>query len=106
MSINTCVSNLNVSETTQENPCEEFCNQFNPVTYHKYLEGDLNKYYAYSMTIKNMSKKLQEDYDHENNKKDLIVQKHGRLLESAMKKYRIKYKPKKLTKRILAATKL
>ena len=80
---------------------------FNPVTYHQYLEGDLNKYYAYAMTIKNMSNKMQEDYDEDNRKKSEKISVHGRLLESTLKKLRNKYKKTKRTnQRILSATKL
>lgn len=34
MSISTCTSNLNVSSNGNNNPCEEYCSMFNPVTYH------------------------------------------------------------------------
>lgn len=109
MNINTCISNLDVSSSsTDANPCEDYCAMFNPVTYHRHLEGDLNKYYAYSMTIKNLSQKLQSDYDEDNKKKEDVVQASGRLLESQLKKLRQKYKKtvKKSKGRILSSTTL
>jgi hypothetical protein len=71
MAINTCKSNL--TNNTALKSCEEYCSMFNPVTYNKYLEGDLNKYFAYSMTIKNLSTKNQEEYDDDNKGKGLVV---------------------------------
>lgn len=45
MTINTCKTNL-TNPTALKN-CEGYCSLFNPTTYNKYLEGDLNKYFAF-----------------------------------------------------------
>lgn len=67
------------------------------------------------MSIENMSKKLQEDYDEENKFKGPLAQKSGRLLEDRLTKlrqhYKVKFsKDKKIKKsskgRILAEDKL
>lgn len=100
MTINTCKTNL-TNPTALKN-CEGYCSLFNPTTYNKYLEGDLNKYFAYQMSIDNMSKKLQEDYDEENKFKGPVS---GRLLADQFKK--IRKAAKKTSKgRILAEDKL
>jgi len=80
MAINTCKSNLNNSTALKN--CEPYCAMFNPTVYNEYLEGDLNKFSAYSKSIENMSHKLQEEYDDENKFKGPLAQKSGRLLEA------------------------
>lgn len=56
MALNTCKSNL-TNKTALKN-CEGYCGMFNPTKYNEHLEGDLNKYYAYSMSIERMVEKL------------------------------------------------
>lgn len=83
MTINTCKTNL-ANPTALKN-CEPYCALFNPTTYNKYLEGDLNKYFAYQMSIDNMSKKLQEQYDEDNKFKGPLAESKGRLLEHKLR---------------------
>lgn len=55
MALNTCKSNL-TNQTALKN-CESYCAMFNPTVFNKFLEGDLNMFYAYSMSIANMAEK-------------------------------------------------
>lgn len=100
-----------MSNSTALKNCEPYCAMFNPTVYNDNLEGDLNKFAAYSKSIANLSQKLQEEYDEDNKFKGPLAQKSGRLLEDNLKKLRehfLKKKTKSTLKkqRILATDKL
>lgn len=103
MALNTCKSNL-TNQTALKN-CEGYCQMFNPTVFNEYLEGDLNKFYAYAMSIANMTDKLQEDYDQENKFKSPLEQKK-RLLSSKKKGAKKVKKFSLEKKRVLSADKL
>lgn len=51
--------------------CDPFCNNFNPVKYNKYLEGDIDKMFSLSITFDHLIAKAKKDYE-KANKKDVM----------------------------------